>query len=412
MSGTQIKADSDLMRRQNRGLVLEALRKAGPSARVELGRHTDLSPATITSITSDLIAEGLIQEGGGVENLRPGPGRPQVRLELNPDAGNVLGLRISIGRLDLILARYDGSIVARSHTALNTWGSQPGDYSAKLAKAAVDFLAAQNVSTGKILRAGIAVQGIADARNGTIAWSPAFDSRNIPVRAALEEALGAGVLVANDSNLMARVLAGTNGDARNTLVVFIGYGVGMGIILEGKVYDGPTGAAAEFGHMNHVPGGLPCRCGRKGCIEAYAADYAILRSYRGEAAGDELPHDAVDSATMADLVERADDGEPRALHAYREAGLALGYGLGRAIAMLDVRHIVVAGPGVRAFDYLKPGIDEGLASGLPAALAEGITITPVAADQDMIADGLLTQLYLDLDRELLGRQARISRTAS
>ena len=66
-------------------------------------------------------------------------------------------------------------------------------------------------------------------------------------------------------------------------VVFIGYGVGMGLILNGQVYHGPTGAAAEFGHMNHLPGGPLCRCGRRGCVEAYAADYSILRWASGHA---------------------------------------------------------------------------------------------------------------------------------
>lgn len=406
MTLVQAKADSDQVRRQNRGLVLECLRSAGPMARVELGRHTALSPASITSITSDLIAEGLVREADAEDRLKSGPGRPQVRLALNSNAAQVLALRISINRLEITLARYDGSPAASQIIDLPSRGVAAEDYCRRLTELVRSFLSANGLKPGDVLRAGAAVQGIADARHGTITWSPAFTSRNVPIGAALEQAVGAPVSIANDSNLMARVLARSTEAGQTALVIFTGYGVGAGIIIDGKVYDGPTGAAAEIGHMNHVPNGRRCRCGRNGCIEAYAADYAILRSYRNESGDNGMAHETVDPAIMSELQAKASAGDVRAHDAFREAGQALGYGIGRAVALLDARKIVIAGPGALAFDQLKPGIDEGFELSLPSALAEGVTIEVASEEHDMIAEGLLSQIFQDADRELLQRQPR------
>ena len=112
-------------------------------------------------------------------------------------------------------------------------------------------------------------------------WSPAFRARNIPVVAPVQSALGISCTIANDANMMAEGLDPQR-QTGTAAVVFMGYGVGMGLIINGSVYHGPTGAAAEFGHMNHLPHGALCRCGRRGCVEAYAADYGILRNASGE----------------------------------------------------------------------------------------------------------------------------------
>jgi predicted NBD/HSP70 family sugar kinase len=376
-------------------------------ARVELGRRTELSPASITSITGDLIAEGLIRETDSEDRLKSRPGRPQVRLALDPNAALVLALRISINRLELRLARYDGSPVASQIFDLPSRGVTADDYCRRLAKLVRGFLDANRLKPGDVFRVGAAIQGITDTRHSSIAWSPAFTSRNIPVGAALEEAVGAPVSIANDSNLMARVLARSTQAGQTAVVIFTGYGVGAGIIINGRVYDGPTGAAAEFGHMNHVPNGRRCRCGRNGCIEAYAADYAILRSYQNASGDDGLSHETVDPAIMSELQAKAAAGDLRAHNAFRVAGHALGYGIGRAVALLDARKIVIAGPGARAFDHLKPGIDEGFELSLPSALAEDVTIEVASEERDMIAEGLLSQIFQHADREMLQRQPRV-----
>ena len=113
------KADSDLVRRQNRFLLLAALRLNGPMARVELGRHTGLSPASITSISSQLIADGILEE---VEDHHDPAvpmrrGRPLTQLDINPKSAHVVAVKISIDGIELALADSRGTVLSRRLSA-------------------------------------------------------------------------------------------------------------------------------------------------------------------------------------------------------------------------------------------------------------------------------------------------------
>ena len=110
------KADSDLVRRQNRSLLLEALRQHGPLARIELGRHTGLSPASITSISSQLIADGILQDVSSTQApvVPMRRGRPLTQLDINPKSAHVVAVKISIDGIDLALADCRGTILGRS----------------------------------------------------------------------------------------------------------------------------------------------------------------------------------------------------------------------------------------------------------------------------------------------------------
>ncbi|MFO1033811.1 MAG: ROK family protein [Hyphomicrobiales bacterium] len=405
MDHTPQKADSDLVRRQNRGLVLAALRSAGAIARVELGRITALSPATITSITSDLLHEGLIVIAPDqADPLRGRKGRPQVKLALNDKAGHVLGLRISIDELRIDLVTYGGKPVAREFIELASYETDEDSYGEKAAALVRGFLRKRGVALSSLLHAGVAVQGIADTSRGGIAWSPAFRGRDVAVLDPLARALRCPVSIANDGNLMARVVAERSaGLSGTTLVVFVGYGIGMGIVLDGTVYAGPTGAAAEFGHMNHEPDGPLCRCGQRGCIEAYAADYALLRQWHGESSWHDPTHHAVDPQELIRLRRKASEGDAKALAVYNAAGRVLGIGIARAIALLNAQRVVIAGPGADNFDLMKGALETGFRTALPEALREGVTIEAVAGGHDLITEGLLDQIFAELDRTVFAR---------
>jgi hypothetical protein len=245
------KADSDLVRRQNRRLVLDALRQHGPLARVELGRHTGLSPASITSISSQLIADGILQEvsehHAPVVPIRRG--RPLTQLDINPKSAHVVAVKISIDGIELALADTRGTILSRHTSRIATYDAEPGLFAQSVATEIRSLLSKARLSPRKVARIGVAVQGVADQQAGTIVWSPAFRHRNIQVSAALQQELGIPCSIANDANMIAQALISSD-PARygeTAAVVFIGYGVGMGLILNGQVYHGPTGPPPSSG---------------------------------------------------------------------------------------------------------------------------------------------------------------------
>jgi predicted NBD/HSP70 family sugar kinase len=388
----EAKADSELVRRQNRRLVLDALRRNGPLARVELGRFTRLSPATITAISAQLISEHIIEE---LESPLVIPangkrGRPITQLGLRAKAAHVLAANISIDTTVLTLADYAGTVLKSERLHTPSYDAEPRT-----------FLSAAGLEARKIMRIGVAIQGVADSREGSIVWSPAFAARDVPLGDVLERELGVPCFVANDANMMAEGFLASEATARNKTLatIFTGYGVGMGLIIDGKVYHGSSGGASEFGHMNHVPHGALCRCGRRGCIEAYAADYGILRTASG--GGDnEAPHSSVDPAEMEALLARANAGDRQALAAFDKAGEALGFGIGRLIALLNPDRIVVAGPGLWARELIEPAMRRAVEESVVEELRRGVAIEVVPVETDLILRGTTAALLRAVDGDM------------
>lgn len=398
------KADSDLVRRQNRLLLLEALRQHGSLARVEMGRHTGLSPASITSISSQLIADGILQEASEAHHAEGAQrrGRPMTQIGINPKSAHVVAVKVSIDGIELALADGTGAILFRRTSRTATYEADPRAFGELVAREIEALLSKARISARRVARIGIAVQGVADSKAGTVVWSPAFGKRDIPVASAIEERLGIPCRVANDANMIAEGLIGIDREryGGTAAVVFIGYGVGMGLIINGQVYHGPTGAAAEFGHMNHLPDGPLCRCGRRGCVEAYVADYSLLRWASGTAETQPPSFTAIPEDDMLALEAAARRGEPRAAAAYAKAGEALGFGLARIIAILTPSRIVLAGPGTRAMELIAPHLERAIEAGVVDELRRNVEIETVPIDTDMIIKGTIDRALRHVDREI------------
>jgi predicted NBD/HSP70 family sugar kinase len=401
--GMQEKADSELVRRQNRLVVLSALRQHGPLARIELGRATGLSPASITSIASQLIAEQILEE---LETPFPAAtstkrGRPIVRLGITSKAATVLAVNISIDAIRLAIADFNGRILHRASFHIPTHSASAEAFGLDVVNRIDDFLKSSGFAPRSIKRIGLAVQGLADDKAGTLVWSPAFAAKNIALTGPISEHFGVPCILANDANMIAEGILSEDPDNNRgiTAAIFTGYGVGMGLIIDGKVYHGATGGASEFGHMNHIPHGAPCRCGRRGCIEAYAADYGIWREAMG-ARDDGAPYAAISSDAMNDLLQKAEAGDVKAVAAFEKAGEALGIGIARLIAILNPNRIVIAGPGLNASQIIEPSLHRGVVAGVIEELRRNVVIEFVPFETDMILRGTIAALLKAVDGDI------------
>jgi predicted NBD/HSP70 family sugar kinase len=182
----------------------------------------------------------------------------------------------------------------------------------------------------------------------------------------------------------------------------------MGMIINRRVYQGATGAASEFGHMNHVPDGARCMCGRRGCLEAYAGNYAILRQVLGKDEDD--PHNWMEygAADTNEVEARARAGDALALAAYDRAGRALGFGIGRMVALLNPARVVIAGSGAGAADLLEQPLRTGFADAVVETLRKDVDMTFVPHSDDLILRGTISVLLRDIDRNLAADGQRLS----
>lgn len=198
---------------------------------------------------------------------------------------------------------------------------------------------------------GITIPGLADHRRGLWVEAQFSGIRELPICAEIEAALGIPAWCDNDAQAysLAEMIFGACRSVQNFLYVNISNGIGGSIVADGRLLYGATGSCGEIGHCVVVPGGRPCNCGSRGCLEKYASGPAIALNYR-EAGGPSL--------TAKDIAERARDGEPLARRIYFEAGEMLGGMIAKAINLLNPERVVLGGGVALAFDLFGPALIE------------------------------------------------------
>lgn len=192
---------------------------------------------------------------------------------------------------------------------------------------------------------------------------PGFDGVNL--RIELERRLDRPVQVGHDAALAAYgecLLGAGRAHSVESLVMYtLGTGVGCGVVLDGRIWNGMRGAAGESGHGPIIPGGVPCPCGARGCLEMYASATSIVR--RADELG--LAAEANGSAplTASTIAQRATTGDPRALRIFDEVGYALGLSLAHLVNALDLPLYVIGGGAAAAWPLFAPRMFSTLREG-------------------------------------------------
>ena len=353
------------MRSLNRLQVMEALRANGPVSRVEIGEHTGLAPATVSEITGALLAEDLLRES---RSVIAGRGRPRIMLEINADGGRVMGIKLSTHQLTLSLTDLTGQAIAAVSLPLLPQELGIVATADSVAASIRRLLKEQRMAPESLSGIGAGLPGFIETGTGTGSWSPLFGDHPASFSELLEDRLGVPVIVENDVNLVALAERwfGEGKGVDNFCVVTVEHGVGMGMFLDGKLYRGRAGMAAEFGHVRHREHGLPCRCGQLGCIEAYAADYAIVARAAEVVDLGRLDSGLAINEAIREVTRRAKLGDARLRALFADAGHALGLGIANVVNVLTPERVLVTGEGMRAEDLLmRPLIDTFQANTLP-----------------------------------------------
>lgn len=339
--------------------VVDAIRRRKAISRVEIADVTGLSRSAITGLTQELLAQGLIRETAE-PNATSNRGRPRVKLSLNPSAGYVVGVKLSLHQLSCSITDFTGAVLHSVIMPFN--GGQPPEYAGDIVETAVRrCLADSRIPAAKVLGLCVGVPGYVSQTDGLCYWSPVFDRRDVDFRAVLAKRFSWACFIENDANLiaMAEHWFGKGKEIDTFAVISVEHGIGMGLVANGRLYRGAHGIGPEFGHSKIVIGGRPCRCGQHGCIEAYASDYAILRevdphfSLDAYNANPQSFHPMIEHATRR---AHADEAEIRAI--FDEAGRWLGRAIGNLIAILNPPTIFLTGAGMRAGAMLTDAVLE------------------------------------------------------
>jgi predicted NBD/HSP70 family sugar kinase len=342
------------VRDPHRAELFSLLLRNEPLTRADLAALASLDQSTVTRTLKPLIDSGYVTESAAAP---AGRGRPHRVIRVAVEKLCAVGIKIGPRVISGVLTDLGAKVIAREETALDR--PAPEEALAAVAELVGSLLDAVPGSRERMLGIGVGVSGHVDPRTGTCQFSPILGWHDVDIATPLSRATGLPVSVHNDVNTLAvaEYLFGAGREAEDFVVVTLGPGVGLGLVIGGRLHDGAEGLAGEFGHIPLLPNGPRCHCGRRGCLEALAGDDAIAR-----AAG------APDVAAAAALARDGEGVERRtARGAFQDAGEWVGRGLAVIDNILAPELILLSGEGIAAYDLLS----EGIASSLGDCAFEG-----------------------------------------
>lgn len=336
-------ADRYLIRALNRATVLDLIRQRGPISRATVSRLTGLSQVTVGTITAELIRVGLISEG---EPESSTGGRPATPLRLNPGSFYAVGIKLMEDHLVGAVTDLESEPLGSAEAPLPS--SLPESVLEAAAGLVDHLLEITGLDRSRLLGVGIGMAGVIDGEKGICHYSPFLKWQDVAVTEIGERIIGAPVLVDNDVNTLALAERwfGVGHEVDNFLLVTLGRGLGLGVVVDGRLYRGSHGGAGEFGHTVVDASSRPCQCGNIGCLEATVAEPALLDSATAllKAEGQ-----VVESAEdVYDLVPRV----PALAELFTAAGQMLGQGLANLVNVLAPELIILSGEGMRAWELL------------------------------------------------------------
>ena len=366
--------------------VLGLLGTRGPSSRADMARALRVSPATVTQVTRELIARGLVTE---LEQAKSQGGRPARLLGLVHTAGGAIGVKVTADHLAIVAARLDGTVAS---SATRPFDPDAPDALDRLARALGEAMAAHE---GHLLGVGVGIPGSVDSQASGIVTAPTLGWSEARVGDVLRAALGVPVLVENDVNTLAvaETVYGVGRKYSTYLVTTIGRGIGCGIVVDGSVFRGAGGGAGEIGHIPvEADDGPLCGCGSRGCLEACIGAPALVDPGRAEGVL------AADQG-IQELRAAADADDSRARAIYHRAGRLLGRTLAGVVHTVDPEVVVLLGEGIDAWPHWRQGFDESFRAHLmPARRSVPVIIEPWADDRwAMGAAALVLGSPLDAD---------------
>ncbi len=372
--GPLIPPLSDMLRPM-RQQVFERVRATGLIPRVQLAKDLGVSPASVTTITQELLEAGLIEEVAAPREGEAGRGRPAVALGVRAEAHFVAGMKLSDREHTAVIVDFAGNMIAD-----DVIPRKPGPMSLAELLAAIDTLLERvclkaGIPSSQLSAMGLGMPGFVDCVEGIVHWSSVLLERGVPLAAVAGSRLGLPVTIDNDANLvtLAELWFGAGRGLSDFAVVTIEHGVGMGYVLNHRIFRGGQRLGMELGHTKVQLDGALCRCGQRGCLEAYVADYALAREATTALNWEHKEGQSI-SVVLESLYDHAKAGNGAARSIFRRAGRYLAVGLSNVINLFDPALIILSGERMR-YDYLYAA--ETLAEMDNLAIVTGRPLPPI-----------------------------------
>lgn len=325
----------------------------GDDTLADLGKELNFSVPTVTKMVGELIEDGIVMDFGKMET--PGGRRPNI-YGLNQSSGYFIGVDISQKRVHIGLINFKGDLIDEQMD-ISFEEAHPHERFERLCEIIEDFMSHTVVPKDKILSIGINISGRVNPQTGHSYSFFYFDER--PLTEMFEEKLGIDVSIDNDSRAMAygEYIKGRVQAEKNIIYVNVGWGLGLGIIVNGQLYYGKSGFSGEFGHITAFENEILCHCGKKGCLETEASGSALYRKFleklhNGQSSLLTQQKENEDEITLNDIIDVVLQEDILAIELIEEVGNTLGKHVAGLINLFNPELVIIGGTLANAGDYL------------------------------------------------------------
>lgn len=328
----------------------------GNSTIQELAKEANLSVPTVTKAVGELLDMGYINEYGKQET---GEGRHPTLYGLNPESGYFVGVEIiKEGYVNVGMVNFRGDLVKMESDKPcridNTMASVE-----ELCALVREFIERSGVACDQVLNVLFTIPGRVNAESGYSHTIYNFIEQ--PLTTLFAEHIGCHVSIENDTRALAygEYMAGAVNGERDVLVVNMSWGLGLGIIIDGKLYAGRSGFAGEIGHMHLFNNGILCHCGKKGCLETEASGRALYRMVSERIKAGEsslLTNGGRADFTLDDIIEAVNAEDPLCIDAVERIGHTIGEAVANLINLFNPELVVMGGLMARTGDFLLQAV--------------------------------------------------------
>jgi predicted NBD/HSP70 family sugar kinase len=360
-TNTQV-ATSETARGINRGIVLNLIRRRQPISRADLARISGLQRSTVSLITEQLIREKWVVYGATGRLPR---GRRPTFLQLN-ERRAILVLDLRPATTTLAVSDVNGRFLSQQGIPTPSDPHAGAEIFSRKLRQMIDShpeLVFEGI--------GVSVPGRTDERTQRVVFAPNLKWPEFDLRGPLEKATGLQVDIENAANACVLAEVWFGHAARDLVVVTVSEGVGVGIFANGHLLRGLNSMAGEFGHVPLDSNGPRCSCGRYGCWEVYASNWAALRYYQESGARSNGPN-------FHNLLSLAQVGDTLALKALDRMAQEIGRGMRMIVSGLSPEEIVLVGEFTRVWDRVGPSIEAEVAASV--LVGKPPRVRPAAAE--------------------------------
>ncbi|MET0842210.1 MAG: ROK family transcriptional regulator [Leifsonia flava] len=372
----------------SRAVIVDLIRSAGPISRAELTEATGLTQPSISNIVRRLIDDGVVRETGAT--VATG-GKPRSLLTINSRALFGIGIQLGVESAVCIATDTTGGVFGRQLFDGAGTG-EPQEVIQRLADDYRGFLAGLGIDESRVAGLSVVTPGPIDLERGLLIGPPSMQRWvDFPLRDALAELVAVPVLVDNDSAASALGEFWSRQISRESTYasIYMGSGIGAGIVAGGALYRGASSNSAELGHISIDSNGIECFCGNRGCLERYAAPPAVVAAAREDS---ELSHDlgldSDDERSFDALARAAVQGHPRALALIETSAEQMAVATLSLVNLVDVDRITLAGWGFAiAGSIYARAIRSALTERAFARRAHGVAVELSSNPRDSAAVG-------------------------